>query len=137
MNVNISDLDFTDNAVIFVETLSILFGSLKVLIEDLEPLGFWVSCVKTKTQAFNDILDTAILSVPVCGEDGEVTERFTYLGSDIAVSAGCEPEVNRCLGWAWGVMASLDHGVWHYQYLCRMTKVSLQVFGASSLVLQM
>ena len=33
---------------------------------------------------------SAILSVPVCGEDVEVTERFTYLGSDILVSAGCE-----------------------------------------------
>ena len=47
----------------------------------------------------------------VCGEDFEVTERFTYLGSDIHVSAGCEPEVNRRLGRAWGVIDSLDHGV--------------------------
>ena len=54
--------------------------------------------VKTKIQAFNDILDAAILSVPVCGEYVEVMERFTYLGSEIHVSAGCEPEVNRCLG---------------------------------------
>ena len=50
---------------------------------------------KTKIQAFNDILDAAILSEPVCGEDVEVTERFTSLGSDIHVSAGCEPEVKR------------------------------------------
>ena len=57
-------------------------------------------------------MDAAILSVPVCGEDVEVTERFTYLGSDIHVSAGCEPEVSRRLGRAWGVMDSLDHGVW-------------------------
>ena len=49
-------------------------------------------------QAFNDILDAAILSVLVCGEDVEVTERFTYLGSDIH---GCEPEFNRRLGRAW------------------------------------
>ena len=52
-------------------------------------------------QAFNDILDAAILSIPVCGEDGEVTERFTYLSSDIPVSATCEPEVNRRQGRAW------------------------------------
>ena len=51
------------------------------------------------------------MSVPVYGEDVEVTERFTYLGIDIHVSAGCEPEVTRCLGQAWGVMDSLDHGV--------------------------
>ena len=37
------------------------------------------------------------MSVPVCGEDVEVTERFTYLGSDMHVSADCEPKVNRCL----------------------------------------
>ena len=53
---------------------------------------------KTNIQAFNDILDAAILSVPVCGVDVEVTERFTCLGSDIHVSAGCEPEANRRLG---------------------------------------
>ena len=82
-----------------------------MLNEELEQLGFWVSWVKTKIQAFNDILDAAVLSVPVCGEDVEVAERFTFLGSDIHVSAGCEPNVNRRLGRAWGVMDSLDHGV--------------------------
>ena len=82
-----------------------------MLNEESEPLGLGVSCIKTKIQAFNDILDAAILSVPVCGEDVEVGERFTYLGSHIHVSAGCESEVNRRLGRAWGVMDSLDHGV--------------------------
>ena len=56
--------------------------------------------VKTKIQAFIDILDAAILSAPVCGEDVEATERLTYLGSDSHVSAGCESEVNRHLGLA-------------------------------------
>ena len=82
-----------------------------LLNEELEPLGLQVSWIKTKIQAFNDILDAAILSVPVCGEDVEVTERFTYHGSNIHVSAGCEPEVNRRLGRTWGVMDSLAHGV--------------------------
>ena len=50
-------------------------------------------------------------------------ERFTYLGSDIHVSAGCESEVNRCLGRAWGVMDSLDNGVWRCRYLCGRMKV--------------
>ena len=61
--------------------------------------------------------------MPVCGEDVEVVERFTYLGSDIHVSAGCESEVNRRLGRAWGVMDSLDIGVWRCCYLCGRTKV--------------
>ena len=92
-NVKISDLDFADDAVIFLETLDILLGALEVLNEESEPLGLWVSWVKVKIQDFNDILDAAILSVPVCGEDVEVVEGFTYLGIDIHVSAGCEPEV--------------------------------------------
>ena len=118
-NVKISDLDFADDAVIFAETLDILLGTL-------EPLGFRVSWVKTKIQAFNDILDAAMLSIPVCSEDVEVTERFTYLGSDIHVSAGCESDVNRRLGRAWRVMDSLDHGVWRLPVPVRRTKV--QVF---------
>ena len=97
-NVKISDLDFADDAVIFAETLGILLGALKVLNEELELLGLQVSWVKTKFQAFNDILDAAILSALVCGEGVEVTERFTYLGSDIHVSTACEPEVIGCLG---------------------------------------
>ena len=50
-------------------------------------------------------------------------ERFTSLGSDIHVSTGCESEVNRRLGRAWGVMDSLDHGEWRCRYLCERTKV--------------
>ena len=48
-------------------------------------------------------------------EDVEVTE-FICLGSDRHVSVCCEPEVNKCLGSAWGVMDSLDHGVWCCRY---------------------
>ena len=96
--IKISDLDFADDAVIFAETSDILLGALEVLNEESESLGLRVSWVKTKIQAFNDLLDAAVLSVPVCGEDVEVVERFTYLDSDIHVSAGCESEVNRHLG---------------------------------------
>ena len=65
------------------------------------------------------------MSLPICVEDVEVMERLTYLGSDINVSAGCEAEFNICLGHAWGVLDSLDHGVWHCRYLCRRTKVQV------------
>ena len=37
-------------------------------------------------------------------------ERLSHLGSDIHVSTCCEPEVNKHLGRASGVMDSLDHG---------------------------
>ena len=94
-----------------------------MLNEESEPLGLWVFLVKTKIQAFSDILDAAILSVLVCVEDVEVTKRFTSLGSDIHDSAGCEPEVSRGQSRAWAVMDSLEHGVWHCRYLCQRMKV--------------
>ena len=78
-------------------------GALEVLNEESEPLGLRVTWVKTNIQAFNGILDAAILSVPDSGEDVEVMERVTYLGSDILVSACFESEVDRRLSRAWGL----------------------------------
>ena len=74
-------------------------------------------------QVFNDSLDAVILPVPVCGEDVEVAEIFTYLGSDIHVSASWEREVNICLGRSLGVMDSMDHVVWSCRYLSKRMKV--------------
>ena len=68
-------------------------------------------------------MEIQIRHLVVCGEDVEVVERFTYLGSDIHVSAGCESEVNRRLGRAWGVIDSLDNGVRRCRYLCGRLKV--------------
>ena len=42
-NVKIADLYFTDDAVIFAETLDMLLGTLEVLVEESEPLGLRVS----------------------------------------------------------------------------------------------
>ena len=52
-------------------------GALEVLNEELEPLGLQVSWVKTKIWVLTDLLVGAILSVPVCGEDVEVTDSIT------------------------------------------------------------
>ena len=67
-----------------------------------------------------------------------MTERFTYLGSDIHVSADSEPEVNIRLGRAWGVMDSLDNGGVALPVPVREDESpSLQVLGAFSLALWM
>ena len=119
-NVKISDLDFADDAVIFAET-GYPFGGPRGAELGVEAAGITGFMGQNEDPDFDDILNAAILSVPVCGEDVEVTERFTYLGSDIHVSACCEPEINRRLGRAWGVMDSLDHVVWCCRYLCSET----------------
>ena len=124
-DVTITDFDFADDAVILAEILETLVGALEILSEEAEPLGLRVSWVKTKIQAFNDVVDAAVQSVSVGDESVELTDRFTYLGSDISVSASCDLEVGKRIGRAWGVMNSLDKGVWRCRYLCRRSKVAV------------
>ena len=57
--------------------------ALDSLSVEAEPLGLRVSWIKTKVKAFVDILDATVESIPVNGENVEVTQTFTYLGSVI------------------------------------------------------
>ena len=126
--VRITDLDFADDAVIFAETLDVLTEALESLSEEAEPLGLRVSWVKTKIQEFGSILDAATRSCRVVGEEVEIVEKFTYLGSVVHSSTSCEAEVARRLGLAYGAMNSLDKTVWRSRYLSRKTKV--KIFGS-------
>ena len=81
-------------------TLDIPLGALEMLNEELELLGLQNLWVKTKIQDFNEIMEAAILSLLVCGECVKVTERFTYLCSDIHVSTGCVSQRSMYV-WDW------------------------------------
>ena len=118
-NVKISDLDFTDDAVIFAETLDVLWGALEVLNKESEPLGLWVTWVKTKIQTFN-ITSWMLLSCLYLFVARMLwSQRDSLTLSVIFMSASCEPEVNGHLDQACGVMDSLDDGVWRCRYPCR------------------
>ena len=45
--------------------------------KEAEPLGLRVSWIKNKVQAFGDILDATVESIPVIAEKVEVTQTFT------------------------------------------------------------
>ena len=94
---------------------------------EAKPLGLEVSWTKTKVQDFGDLLEP-VHSVRACGEDIEVTESFTYLGSVVHNSGLSDQEVSRRIGLAAGVMNSLNKSIWRCLYLCIRTK--LQVFIA-------
>ena len=121
--VRITDLDFADDAVILAESVDILTGALEKPSEEAEPLRLRVSWIKTKFQAFGDILEAAVDSLPVAGESVDAVDTFTYLGSVVQQSASCEAEVSRRLGLAQGVMNSLKKTVWRSRHLTRGTKV--------------
>ena len=122
-NTKITDLDFADDAVIFAESLEVLVLALEALHEDAKPLGLKVSWIKTKVQVFGDLLDEAVRSVHVCGENIDILDSFTYLGSEVHNDGGSTHEVVRRIGLAYGVMDSLNSSIWRCRYLCRRTKI--------------
>ena len=84
--VRITDLDFADAAVLFAAATEVLVEAIESLIEKAWPLELRVSWIKTKIQAFVDILDASIETIAASGENVEVTETFTYLGTVIHLS---------------------------------------------------
>ncbi|KAG0727434.1 LINE-1 reverse transcriptase [Chionoecetes opilio] len=124
-NTKITDLVFADDAVIFAESLEVLVMALEALHEEAKPLGLEVSWLKTKVQVFGDLLDEAVQSVHACGEDIEILESFTYLGSAVHNDGGSRQEVLRRIGIAHGVMDSLSGSNWRCRYLCRRTKIRI------------
>ena len=124
-NTKITDLVFADDAVIFAESLEVLVMALEVLHEEAKPLGLKVSWPKTKVQDFGGLLDDTVQSVLACGEDVEISENFTYLGSVVHNNGGSRQEVLRRIGLAHGVMDSLSTSIWRCRYLCRQTKIRI------------
>ncbi|KAG0713639.1 Pikachurin [Chionoecetes opilio] len=124
-NTKITDLVFADDAVIFAESLEVLVMALEALHEEAKPLGLEVSWLKTKVQVFGDLLDEAVQTVHACGEDIEILESFTYLGSAVHNDGGSRQEALRRIGIAHGVMDSLSGSIWRCRYLCRRTKIRI------------
>ena len=88
-------------------------------------MSFGTVRIKTKVQAFGDILDATNESTHVNGENVEVMQMFTYLGCVIHSSTSCELEVNPRLGRAWSAMNLVDEGVERCRYFCKRTNVQV------------
>ena len=92
-----TDLDFTDYAVIFAETMEVLVVSLDVLSKESESLGLWISWAKKKIQNFIQTVDQ-VSSVSCCREDVDVVEHLPYLGCQITPARKFKREFNRRVG---------------------------------------
>ena len=124
-NTKVTDLVFADDAVIFAESLEVLVMALDALHEEAKPLGLQVSWTKTKVQVFGGLLDETVRSVHACGEDIEILDSFTYLGSVVHNNGGSRQEVLRRIGLAHGVMDSLNESIWRCRYLRKKTKIRI------------
>ena len=87
-NTKITDLVFADDAAIFVESLEVLVMALEALHEEVKPLTLKVSWAKTKVQLLGGLLEGTVYYVHACGEDIEILEKFTYLGSVVVHNDG-------------------------------------------------
>ena len=96
-SVRITDIYFANNAVILAKTTEVISEALESLREEAETVGLRAFWIKTKVQAFGGMQDATIESIPVSGENVELTQTFAYLGSVIHSSFGCGTEVNRRL----------------------------------------
>ena len=64
-----------------------------------------------------------VQSVHACGEDIEILENFTYLGSVVHNDGGSTKEVLLWSGLALGVMALLNTSIRRCRYQCKWTKI--------------
>ena len=116
--VQITNFDFADETVIFAVTTEVLSGALDSLIEEAELHRLEVPCIKTKVKVIGE------KSISLSGENVEMTQTFTFLGSVIHKSTSCDLDVNLRLGGrTWSAMNSPDEGVWCCRYSCNRTNV--------------
>ena len=76
-----TDLVFSNDAVIFAESLDNLVMALEVLHKETKLLKLKVSWPKTKVQILGGILYETVQSLYACGEHIDIVESFTYLDS--------------------------------------------------------
>ena len=90
-NIKNTDPAFTDDAVIFAESLEVLVMVLHehelALHEVAKPLGFQVSS-RTEAYMFEGMLGETIQFMHVCCEDINTLQGFMYLGSVVHNNGG-------------------------------------------------
>jgi len=95
---------------------------LKRFDADAQTMGLHTSLSKTRLQ--NAGYGTTPHAVVIQGHTVDVTDRFTYLGSDISSCGRSTPEMFRCIGLASSVMGQLT-SVWRQSRLSQRTKLRL------------
>ena len=122
----LQDLFFiADDSVFFPESLKLLIIAPGALHEKAKPLGIKISWVKTKAQVLGSLLEVTVQCLHACGEDIEISENLTYLGSVVRNDGGSNQEVIRQIGSAQCVIDLLSTSIWRCRSLCRWTKIRI------------
>ena len=114
-NETFSDLDFADDVALLSEMLEVVILALIIMEEEARPFGLEINWAKTKIQATVDTQPASSLVAQVNGNQVEIVESFTYLGSTIHSSGSSEPEIRRRISIARECMKILDRNIWRSQ----------------------
>ena len=107
----------------------IISTALAIFDAEACKLGVRTSWDKTKIMKFGDVPSPP--SLHICNNDVEFVDKFTYLGSIITNTGDLQPDINRRIGLATGVMRSLRQPLWRHSSIGLETK--LRVYQASVL----
>jgi len=103
------DLDYTDNALLAVDSNEQVLPVLKMFEEMAGTVDMHPSWPKTKIQNLG--AGPSDMSVTIGSVIVESVDEFAYLGSLQSVCAGLVADVRRCMGIAGGSMSSLNN-IW-------------------------
>ena len=126
---HLTDLEYADNAAIFATNLNDISSALAIFDAEACKLGLRTSWTKTKIMKFGDVPSQP--SLHICNNNVDFVDKFTYLGSIITNTGGFQPDINRRIGLAAGVMRSLRQPLWRNSSISLETK--LRVYQASVL----
>ena len=102
-----TDLDVAHDVAVLAGMLSVLVLALEVMNVEARPVGLTINLARTKIQFFGDP-DGVPQCASVQGNQVEVVESFTYLGSLIQSSGSSEPETKWRASLAREAMFALD-----------------------------
>ena len=126
---HLTDLEYTDDAAMFATNQNDISSALAIFDAEACKLGLRTSWAKTKIMKFGDAPSPP--SLHICNNDVEFVDKFTYLGSIITNTGDLQPDINRRIGLATGVMRSFRQPLWRHSSISLETK--LRVYQASVL----
>ena len=126
---HLTDLEYADDAAMFATNQNDISSALAIFDAEACKLGLRTSWAKTKIMKFGDAPSPP--SLHICNNDVEFVDKFTYLGSIITNTGNLQPDINRHIGLATGVMRSLRQPLWRHSSISLETK--LRVYQASVL----
>ena len=99
---HLTDLEYADDQAIFATNQNDISSALTIFDAEACKLGLRTSWAKTKTMKCGDVPSPQ--SLHICNNDVEYVDKFTYLGSIITNTGNLQPDINRRIGLATGVM---------------------------------